>query len=394
MVIYLLLLACLYVKFWDIIPFGNISQDTQLISILLYLVFGCFFFRRKKFVAPHKYKYLKWIFVGIFLSMLPAYLFYNQSFFQSIITYRVNILLLTIVALFKISPKLEEIIQALFYFAILMLLVEILMPLSPGLFIISEKKLNYAYATGDMSSLKAIAGIEYLIIPMFYYLQKIKEKFSFNTFLRIIVLFAVFILAENRSNLFPVILFTLYTFLHIRSKHKPIIICGLLLICAVFFISQKELFLGLYEESVTQINDTDYNRNKAYVYYLFNACPNFLCYILGNGRISIHHNPMVANLMENGIYNGDVGFIGYWNEFGLIPVICMFVMFYKTLASKKMPYFMRLFALQILICGLTVSYFGSDDKILQFVLFYYLYFYYQRHFYEKKSSVFNHSLRI
>lgn len=393
MVIYLLLLACLYVKFWDIIPFGNISQDTQLVGILLYLVFGCFFFKRKKFVVPHKYKYLKWILVGIFLSMLPAYLFYGQPFIQSIITYRVNILLLTIVALFKISPKIEEIVQALFYFAILMLLVEIIMPLSPGLFIISEKKLNYAYATGDMSSLKAIAGIEYLIIPMFYYLQKIKEKFSFNTFLRIIVLFAVFMLAENRSNLFPVILFTLYTFLHIRSKHKPIIICGLLLICAVFFISQKELFLGLYEESVTQINDTDYNRNKAYVYYLFNACPNFLCYILGNGRISIHHNPMVANLMEDGIYNTDVGFIGYWNEFGLIPVICMFIMFYKTLVSKKMPYFMRLFALQILICGLTVSYFGSDDKIFQFVLFYYLYFYYQRHFYEE-SSVYNHSCRI
>lgn len=394
MSIYILILALLYVKFWDIIPFGNISQDTQLISILLYLVFGCFFFRRRKFVVPHKYKYLKWIFAGIFLSMLPAYLFYDQPFFQSIITYRVNILLLTIVALFRISPKIEEIVQALFYFAILMLLVEILMPLSPSLFIISEKKLNYAYATGDMSSLKAIAGIEYLIIPMFYYLQKIKEKFSFYTFLRIIVLFAVFMLAENRSNLFPVILFTLYTFLHIRSKHKPLIICGLLLICAVFFISQKELFLGLYEESVTQINDTDYNRNKAYVYYLFNACPNFLCYILGNGRISIHHNPMVANLMEDGIYNTDVGFIGYWNEFGLIPVICMFIMFYKTLASKKMPYFMRLFALQILICGLTVSYFGSDDKILQFVLFYYLYFYYQRHFYEKESSVFNHSRRI
>ena len=393
MVLYLLLLACLYVKFWEIIPFGNISQDTQLVSILLYLVLGCFFFKKRKFFVPHKYKYLKWIFAGFFLSMLSAYLFYDQSFLQSIITYRVNILLLTIVVLFRIAPKEEDIIQALYYFAVLMLLVEILMPLYPSLFIISEKKLNYAYATGDMSSLKAIVGIEYLVIPMFYYLQKIKENFSINIFIRIIVLFAVFLLAENRSNLFPVILIMIYTFLHIRSKYKPIIICGLLLVCVAFLVSQKEFFLSLYEESVTQINDTDYNRNKAYVYYLFNACPNFLCYILGNGRISIHHNPMVANLMEEGIYNGDVGFIGYWNEFGLIPVICMFVMFYKTLASKKIPYFMKLFALQILICGLTVSYFGSDDKIFQFVLFYYLYFYYQRHIYEK-TSVLNNSCRI
>lgn len=386
MSIYLLILALLYVKFWNIIPLGNISQDTQLVGILLYLVFGCFFFKRKKFVAPHKYKYLKWIFVGIFLSMLPAYLFYDQPFFQSIITYRVNILLLTIVALFKISPKIEEIVQALFYFAILMLLVEILIPLYPALFIISEKTLNYAYATGDMSSLKAVAGIGYVCIPMFYYLQKIKEKFSFNTFLRIIVLFAVFMLAENRSNLFPVILFTLYTFLHIRSKHKPIIICGLLLICAVFFISQKELFLGLYEESVTQINDTDYNRNKAYVYYLFNACPNFLCYILGNGRISIHHNPMVANLMDDGIYNTDVGFIGYWNEFGLIPVICMFVMFCKTLKTKSSPYFMKLLVLHFILGGLTVSYFGSDVKIFQFVVFYYLFYYFANNTIMKEKS--------
>lgn len=393
MVIYLLFLACLYVKFWDIIPFGNISQDTQLVIILLYLVFGCFFFKKRKFVAPHKYRYLKWIFAGILLSMLPAYLFYGQSFFQSIITYRVHVLLLTIVVLFRISPKLEDIIQALYYFAILMLLVEIIMPLYPSLFIISEKKLNYAYVSGDMSSLKTIVGIEYLTIPMFYYLQKIKENFSINKFFRIIILFAVFLLAENRSNLFPVMLFMLYTFFHIRSKYKPVILCGLLLGCVAFLLSQKDLFLSLYDESIMQINDTDYNRNKAYAYYLFYACPNFLCYILGNGRISIHHNPMVANLMEEGIYNGDVGFIGYWNEFGLIPVICMFVMFYKTLVSKKMPYFMKLFALQILICGLTVSYFGSDDKIFQFVLFYYLFFYYQRHHYEK-SSVFNYPCRI
>ena len=393
MVLYLLLLACLYVKFWEIVPFGNISQDTQLVSILLYLVLGCFFFKNRKFSTPHKYKYLKWIFAGILLSMLPAYLFYDQSFFQSIITYRVNVLLLTIVALFRISPQKEDIIQALYYFAILMLMVEVLMPLCPSLFIISEKKLNYAYATGDMGSLRTIVGIEYLVVPMYYYLQKIKEKFSFNTFSRIIVLFIVFLLAENRSNLFPVMLIMLYTFLHIRSKYKPIILFGLLLGCIVFFISQKELFLGLYEESIAQINDIDYNRNKAYVYYLFYACPNFLCYILGNGRISIHHNPMVANLMEEGIYNTDVGFIGYWNEFGLIPVIAMFVMFCKALTSRKIPYFIKLFALQILICGLTVSYYGSDDKIFQFVLFYYLYFYYQRHSYEK-SSVPNNSCRI
>ena len=375
MVIYLLLLACLYVKFWDIVPFGNISQDIQLVGILLYLILGCFFFKkRKRLVVPNKYKYLIWIFVGIILSMIPAYLFYDQSFFQSLITYRVNILLLTIVALFRISPKLEEIIQALFYFAILMLLVEILMPLSPGLFIISEKKLNYAYATGDMSSLKAIAGIGYVCIPMFYYLQKIKEKFSINVLFRIILLFTVFLLAENRSNLFPVMLFMLYTFWHIRSKYKPIILFGLILGCIVFFVSQKELFLGLYEESVEQLNDTDYNRNKAYTYYLFLACPNWLCYILGNGRISIHHNPMVANLMEDGIYNGDVGFIGYWNEFGIIPVIAMFVMFYKTLTSRKMPYFMKLFALQILLCALTASYYGNTVLILQFIMFYYMYY--------------------
>ncbi|MBR4989172.1 MAG: hypothetical protein IKY85_04595 [Bacteroidaceae bacterium] len=274
-----------------------------------------------------------------------------------------------------------------------MLLVEILMPLYPSLFVISEKKLNYAYATGDMSSLKAIAGIGYVCIPMFYYLQKIKENFSINILFRIIILFAVFFLAENRSNLFPVMLFMLYTFWHIRSKYKPVILFGILLGCIVFFISQKELFLSLYEESIEQINDTDYNRNKAYAYYLFNACPNFLCYILGNGRISIHHNPMVANLMEDGIFNTDVGFIGYWNEFGIIPVIVMFAMFYMVLKAKTFPYFMKLLVLHFIFGGLTVSYFGSDVKIFHFVLYYYLYFYYQRHFYEK-SSVPNNSCRI
>lgn len=376
MVVYILILALLFVKFWDIIPIGYISEDIQLVSTLIYLILGCIVFRkRKKLSFPLQYKYLIWIFVGLLLSMFSAYIFFNQSLIQSIITYRVHIYLLAIVVFFRISPKLEEIVQALFYFALLMLLVEILMPLFPYLFVLSEKKLEYAYAVGDMGVLKSVAGIGYLTIPMFYYLQRIKEHFSFDALFRIVVLFCVFVLAENRSNLFPVMLFMFYTLFQIRSKYKPFILCGLLLLGAIFVVSQKELFIGLYEESVMQINDSDYNRNKAYSYYLFEACPNILCYILGNGRISLHLNPMTANLMEQGIFNTDVGFIGYWNEFGVIPIISMFVMFCNVLRLNRMPYFMKLLVLHILLGGLTVSYFGSDVKIFQFVIFYYLYFY-------------------
>lgn len=326
-----------------------------------------------------KYNYLKWIFIGILLSMISAYIFYGQPIIQSIITYRTQYLIFTIPALFVISPRIEDIIKSLFIFSFFLLGANLLVKLNHNLFVMSEYKLDYIAKVGNYDSLTRVAGIEYITIPLFYYLQRIKEKFTAETFVKVLSLLFVVFIVQNRSTLFPAILFSLYTFIFIKSKYKPLIWIAISIIGVVFIIHYHDVFATIFEETIEELGDQDYNRNKAWNYFIYMYSPHWLCYILGNGLLSAHYSPIMQLLMEEGIYNSDVGFIGYWNQFGVIPVITFFTMYLSVLKGKNSyPFLMKLIVIYSIICGLTTIYYGQDVKILHLALFYYLFYYFKK----------------
>ena len=380
MVIYLLFLYLLYVNFWEIKPFGNFSEDTQLVLIVAYLIFGCIKYRRRpriKFAG--KYNYLKWIFIGILLSMIPAYLFYGQPITQSLVTYRTQYLIFTIPALFVISPRLEEIVKSLFLFSFLLLGANLLVKFNHSLFVINETKIEHLSKIGELNVLSRVGGIEYITIPFFYFLQQVKEKFTTKSMVKVLFLLFVMFIVENRSTLFPAILFTLYTFVFIKSKYKPIIWIAISIIGIFFVMHNLDVFTSLIEQTTEELGDQDYNRNKAWNYFIYMYSPHWLCYILGNGFLSAHYSPIMQLLMEEGIYNSDVGFIGYWNQFGIIPIIAIFIMYISVLKSKNSyPYQMKLIVICSIMCGLTTIYYGQDVKILHLALFYYLFYYFKK----------------
>lgn len=380
MVFYLLFLYILFVNFWEIKPFGYFSEDIQLILIVAYLIFGCIKYRKRpRILFLDKYKYLKWIFIGIMLSVIPAYLFYGQPITQSLITYRAQYLIFTIPVLFVISPRFEEIVKSLFLFSFLLLGVNLLIKINYSLFVINDRKIEYLSQLGELNTLTKVGGIEYITIPLFYYLQQIKEKFNVLSFIKVLFLLFVIFIVENRSTLFPAIIFALYTFIFIKSKYKPIIWIAISAIGIYFVMHNLEVFTSLIEQTSEELGNQDYNRNKAWNYFLYSYSPHWLCYILGNGLLSAHYSPIILLLMEDGIYNSDVGFIGYWNQFGIIPVITIFMMYFSVLKNKKQyPFFMKLIVVYSLICSLTTIYYGQDVKILHLALFYYLFYYFKK----------------
>ena len=375
MVIYLLFLFLLFVSFWNIRPYGELSYDIQLIILLVYQLWGCYIYRKRpKIRIKGQYKYLCWVATGIILSMIPAYLFFGQSIIQSFITYRTQFLLCTILTLLYISPRIEDIIKSLFIFSLILLIANVLMSKNISMFVIKESTLERIMNSGD--SVKLVGGVEYVTIPLFYYLQKIKDNFNLSNFIKAMFLLFVIFTVQNRSTLFPAALFTLYTLFFIRSKYKLLIwiTCAILIIA---FITQNSVLINeLLDETTTQLNDNDYNRNKAWLYFIFSYSPNWVCYILGNGFISAKTSNIMASLMEMGIFNADVGFIGYWNHFGIIPIIAIITMYVKVLKNKYFPYFVKLIVFFSIICSLTVLYYGEDVKIAHFAIFYYLFIYY------------------
>ena len=77
--------------------------------------------------------------------------------------------------------------------------------------------------------------------------------------------------------------------------------------------------------------------------------------------------------MAFGVYNSDVGFVGYWNQFGLIPILVFLLMLIPAALGRHNSHFIRCWAIQILVCSLTISYWGGI-YVLYISLFYYLYY--------------------
>lgn len=367
-VINLLLLYLLWFKFFSIKPIGYLNSDIHFIIIIIYIIISIIILGNQKvnskYATKKYYKDIIWIYIGIALSMLPAHIYYNQSIMQSVFTYRYQLLLLlVIVYLYKIYPSIAQLIQSINIFSILICIFFVIKLINPSLYINN-------YDITDKSEL-IIPGFNLITISIFYHLDKITKQFKIKDFVIIIILISILFLIQNRSILFPVTIMTAWTLLHIRSNYKSIIFVTIIILIPFIYLYTSDTWLNLIDETKSQLMDSDYNRNKSLEYFL-QASPNILCIILGNGFLSSHTTSRMQDLMELGIYNSDLGFIGYWNQFGIIPIIVILSILLKVIFKPYSPYFLKLWALQILACGLTISYFGNPHQMIYFALLYYI----------------------
>ena len=115
---------------------------------------------------------------------------------------------------------------------------------------------------------------------------------------------------------------------------------------------------------------------KAFMYFVYEANKNWVTIILGNGFLSRYSTLQMYDLMESGIVNSDMGMIGFWNQFGIIPVFVFVFYSLKAIFHKHMPLYVKAIGLHFLIGAFTMCYFAFDVQALLFILFYYLYSYY------------------
>ena len=379
MVTYLVILFLLFVNFWGLKPLGSLSNDINILLILAMLLYGyCRYGKKREYIQINgRYKYLMWISIGILISTIPTMIYYNQDITTSLIIYRSQIILLTIPVLFKISPSVENVTRALFIFAVFMFIANILIISNTNLFVISEEAVMRYELDPEANKLRATRGIGLLIIPLYYYLQKLIDKFNIKIFARIVFILFVIYIAENRSTLFPATILTLYSFTRIKSKYKPVIIAMIAVMAVIVFTKTAETWESLIVETQENLEDNDSNRNKAFLYFTTFGQPSWITYLLGNGIISTSVSNYTIMLKENGIFYSDVGLIGYWYNFGIIPIIAMFFMFFRILKSKYQTYCIKLMVVHILICSVTTSYYYTQGHLLQFMLLYYMFYYNQ-----------------
>jgi len=84
---------------------------------------------------------------------------------------------------------------------------------------------------------------------------------------------------------------------------------------------------------------------------------------------------IIQNLMDQGIYQYDNGMVGFWSQYGIIPLLVLYSVIFKLLFQSKFPFYVKAMAAHILFIPIAWN-FGSADIII-FVILIYLFAYYR-----------------
>lgn len=378
---YLVILMLISVNFFHFTPIAKFTDnDTSLVLFLGWIILGHFLYMPLNKWLSISFRKEYWpmlvIWAGVIISFLPSRSLYGQSFVSSFITSRAMLSMLALPILFVIQPSRRDIEKAAKWFSIILLVFAILdalnVPIIDRSFFIDEdrpKKL-----IDDDSYVMLLPGFHWVGISLFFCLDRLKKVFSARNLVSSVFFFAAVFLLQNRSMLFICAVLFAYTFFTVKgnsSKQTAVIRYGTLLIVALFIGVTAPQWLKLFKETSSQLGNDDYNRLLAYNYFLFQACPGFIHYFTGTGLISAKTSSIMKDLMDAGIYNSDVGFVGLWNHYGILPILVIIIFVFKGL-KKGMPLYILFNAVFILIGGATIACFNTPDKNLWLCTFIYL----------------------
>lgn len=378
---YLLITCILMLSFWNVRPIvALLNRDTIFVITLAWAAAGFFLFKDVQnlpVVFFKKYRcILILIFAGIFLSMFNSYLFREQGIITTFIAQRFTYTFIILASLAYVQPTLRDIIKALRIVSYITLLAWIASAVSPHFFFnISEETLRLKAST-DIGF--TVVGIQIVTLYTYYLIYKYVKHFTVKDFLTAFFWIGFIFLYQNRSMMIGVIVAFVYSLTKLKSRYKLFIILGISSAACVFIFYTWQIWVSLIAETDSQLGNKDYNRWKALNYYLTDYSPNIWCYLFGNGMPAGSFSELGRLYWYNfsrGIYTSDIGMIGMWAHYGILPLIGIYFVLIKILFGKRFPLWLKFMSLHICIVP-TIFHFSNASGILTFVLVIYLYMYY------------------
>ena len=381
--LYVLILLLIGVGFWNVKPIGGfLSQDVCLLLFIIWFFYGYNSYRPKNYRLLCNVGYNKPIIliaVAVFVSFIPAYWFYGQPFLQSIVVNRQLISYLGLPLLLIVRPSFDELKKSLYCFAFLFTLVTMADSIL-GIDIVDRAMQSYNYDSqrdyiADGEFVHILRGFQFIPLAFIFSLDDLRTSVRMKELLLSTFLLSIIYIVQNRSTLFPCALLYVFTIIHAKGgKFGVLMKTGILVFIVIMITYTAVQWKSLFIETQTQILDEDSNRTKAYIFFLTAYSPHWICNIIGNGLISIHSSTIMQSLMAMGIYNSDVGLVGFWNHYGLLPVVVILSLVIKAF-NRNMSYVVKCNAFLLLVCSFTIGYFVNIQYILWLCLFIYMYSY-------------------
>lgn len=392
--LYILICLIFSVNFWNLsMVMHFLTPDVILVLSWSWILSGIYFFndsKRKK--AFNSFNYNKtgfYILLGVFISMISAYYFGRQSFLTTLIAQRTIYGFMFLPAILFVQPTERDIIKALKWISIGTVVVWILVHFKNDLVKLDKESIEqFDIKNKDLSTKLEfyVNGIYLVVLYLYFKINEYIEKFSWKVFFEASFFLVFILLYQNRSMILGVIPIFLYSMYKFKSNYKSSIIAVSSIIIVIGIIYTTDIWMLLINNTQSNLGASDYNRWKALYYYFGNYSSNWFCYIFGNGYPSGGNSPL-GNLMwanfERGIFSSDLGMIGMWVDFGLIPLIAIYSIIVTILRRKFFPLYLKFICLHILFVP-TIFHFWSNPGVSFFVLIIYLHAYYTE---QNKNSI-------
>ena len=369
----ILLMLLVAVRFFDLKPFGWLFDGEG--GFFVYLVLLIVIYIRNmgfkvRYEAAVEMTPVWWILIGVLISFIPAYRYYGQHLYYSVIVYRPFFGYFALFVLLSVNPTRRELKRALYAFSVIYLVVTLHVTFVNQDLVELQDNVDFIQK-GDFVHM--LSGIEYVVLAFIFALDDLlkQRRTSWPYLVWSLFIFVIVFLPQNRTTIMASFVIVLVATLSSRSASRRLVseVVMSFFAFAVLVVAGGYI-MGLVTETFQQLSDPEYNRVKAFTY--FTSVPNgWMSIFWGNGFISGYVHPIMSQLMQDGIYYADMGLLGFWFLFGIIPVGAILCYVIRGL-SRKHSFLVRANAWFILVGCLTISFFLRFNYSLWLCIFLYL----------------------
>ncbi len=339
----------LSMQFWSYIPYLKIDGLPPKLAGLLFAIYIVILFIYRKISINDTTgiaRIVKWTIVTIFISFIPAYIEWNQSVISTVkasIVLSYGLFLFLVLHKWQYSTK--ALMSVLTFLSVVWVILEIGQQFTYPTFWFSGRFLQNNSVNERMGIWRFyIWGVDVVMISFSYWLfrcidlTKKTNKNMVKSVLIAILLMAGLLCYGSRKHIFATLAILAYSVLTVKGKRKYVYVCIALLLLLFLF----ETFFAGYAEMSERANEAqgegeDFIRYISAQYFLFDFSNSPLYPLWGaglEGEGSLLKGQL-ERLADYGLYQADVGIIGYYSKFGLLGVSAIVWYIYIFLRNWK-----------------------------------------------------------
>lgn len=372
-----------------------LQRDYMFVIVALYGLYGCYKYPYKGInllYTPKNTKWAWWLFGIMMVSLFIPFVTYDQSIIDTFFSQRYNYYILFLLIFLKIKPEWHEIEYVIKICAYLSLIAYIITIIYPQ-FYVSQSVLNdimqYRAEYGSTDIGLGAPGWGIAILYFFVLCNKMQYNPKISDIIAVTIFMLYIIAFQNRSTLIGTIPFYIWGIYKMKSPKKTFYITLSLSAVILLIPFLTIIYDSLVSETERQLGDENYNRWQAIAFLLFEMKSNIFDYILGNGLWTTS-GTYLANMLvaqtSRGVYISDIGLLGTFFYYGIVPLIVMYRFCYVAIKDKRIPAFLKYYSIFIILVPTIQSFLLLNERInLIYALFFYLIIYFQQIKYKKET---------